>query len=214
MKAKITKGGKTKKYNIIDNWDDVTLEKWQQLALGKKLSKAKSKEAKDTIALLSDIPKKLIDQMSLKDVATIFEKLSDLQVKGKLIKVFKIDGEEYGFLPDCDEISLGEWVDIEAYLKDGLEKNIHKIMAVLFRKVTSKEGKVYSIEAYSGGRERAEKFKNKMNAAQVQQSLVFFWNFGSELLIILKLYLAKLMKKIQEETNSLANGDGSEFSTV
>ena len=136
MKAKITKeGGKTKKYNIIDNWDDVTLEKWQQLALGK--YNLKSKEAKDTIALLSDIPKKLIDEMSLKDVAMIFEKVSNLQVKGKLKKVFEIDEQEYGFLPDCDEISLGEWADIETYLKDGLEKNIHKIMAVLFRPVTS-----------------------------------------------------------------------------
>ena len=105
MKAKITKGGETKKYNIIDNWDDVTLEKWQQLALGK--NKSKSKEAKDTIALLSDIPKKLIDEMSLKDVAMIFEKVSNLQVKGKLKKVFEIDEQEYGFLPDCDEISLG-----------------------------------------------------------------------------------------------------------
>ena len=142
MKAKITKGGKTKKYNIIDSWEDVTLDKWQRLVLGNKVSKAKTKEAKDTIALLSDIPKKLIDQMSLKDVATIFEKVSNLQVKGKLKKVFEIDGEEYGFLPDCDEISLGEWVDIETYLKDGLEKNIHKIMAVLFRPVTSKEGKI------------------------------------------------------------------------
>ena len=206
MKAKITKGGKTKKYNIIDSWEDVTLDKWQRLVLGNKVSKAKAKEAKDTIALLSDIPKKLIDQMSLKDVATIFEKVSNLQVKGKLKKVFEIDGEEYGFLPDCDEISLGEWVDIETYLKDGLEKNIHKIMAVLFRPVTSKEGKIYSIEAYSGGRERAEKFKKKMNATQVQQSLVFFWNLGSELVKILPSFLMEMMKKMNQEVKSQKNG--------
>jgi len=213
MKAKITKGGKTKKYNIIDSWEDVTLDKWQRLVLGNKVSKAKAKEAKDTIALLSDIPKKLIDQMSLKDVATIFEKVSSLQVKGKLKKVFEIDGEEYGFLPDCDEISLGEWADIETYLKDGLEKNIHKIMAVLFRPVTSKEGDIYSIEAYSGGRERSEKFKKKMNAKQVQQSLVFFWSLGKELSIILPLYLTEVMKKIQEEMSSSLDGDGSESFT-
>ena len=213
MKAKITKGGKTKKYNIIDSWEDVTLDKWQRLVLGNKVSKAKAKEAKDTIALLSDIPKKLIDQMSLKDVATIFEKVSNLQVKGKLKKVFEIDGEEYGFLPDCDEISLGEWVDIETYLKDGLEKNIHKLMAVLFRPLTRKEGKIYSISAYSGGRERAEKFKKKMTAAQVQQSLVFFWSLGKSLSTILPLYLTEVMKKIQEEMSSSLDGDGSESFT-
>jgi len=210
MKAKITKSGKTKQYNIIDSWEDVTLDKWQRLVLGNKVLKAKTKEAKDTIALLSDIPKKLINQMSLKDVATIFEKVSNLQVKGKLKKVFEIDGEEYGFLPDCDEISLGEWADIETYLKDGLEKNIHKIMAVLFRPVTSKEGKVYSIEAYSGGRERAEKFKKKMNAAQVQQSLVFFWSLGKSLSTILLLYLGEVMKKIQAEMNLPKSGGTSD----
>ena len=204
MKAKITKGGKTKKYNIIDSWEDVTLDKWQRLVLGNKVSKAK--EAKDTIALLSDIPKKLIDQMSLKDVATIFEKVSNLQVEGKLKKVFEIDGEEYGFLPDCDEISLGEWADIEHYIKDGLEKNMHKIMAVLFRPVTSKEGKMYSIQAYKDGRQRAEKFKKKMNAKQVQQALRFFFALGNELSIILPLYLTEVMKKIQAEMNLPKSG--------
>ena len=211
MKAKITKGGKTKKYNIIDSWEDVTLDKWQRLVLGNKVSKAK--EAKDTIALLSDIPKKLIDQMSLKDVATIFEKVSNLQVEGKLKKVFEIDGEEYGFLPDCDEISLGEWADIEHYIKDGLEKNMHKIMAVLFRPVTSKEGKMYSIQAYKDGRQRAEKFKKKMNAKQVQQALRFFFALGNELSIILPLYLTEVMKKIQEEMSSSLDGGGSESFT-
>ena len=209
MKAKITKEGKVKEYNIIDSWENVTLEKWQRIVLGKK--KSKSKEAQETIALLSDIPKKLINEMSIKDVATIFERISKLQVEGKLKKVFKIDEVEYGFMPDLDEITLGSWADIEHYIKDGLEKNMHKIMAVLFRPITSKEGKMYSIQAYKDGRQRAEKFRKKMNAKQVQQSLVFFYNLGNELSMILPLYLMEMMTKIQEETNLQKNGGGSEF---
>jgi hypothetical protein len=104
---------------------------------------------------------------------------------------------------------LGEWADIEQYIKDGLEKNIHKIMAVLFRPVTNKEGKMYSVQAYKDGRERAEKFKKKMNAEQIQQSLVFFYNLGNKLSTILPLYLMQKMKKIQEETNLQTNGVGS-----
>ena len=76
------------------------------------------------------MPVKLIDEMSLSDVAQIFEKLSKLQIEGKLQKVFEIDGKEYGFLPDLDEITLGEYADIEQYVKNGLEKSMHKIMAV------------------------------------------------------------------------------------
>ena len=207
MKVKVKKEGKVKEYKIIDSWADVTLEKWQQLVLGKK--KSKTQEAKETIKALSTLPVKLIEEMALSDVATIFERLSKLQIKGKLKKVFEIDEVEYGFLPDLDEITLGEWADIEQYIKDGLEKNIHKIMAVLFRPVTNKEGKMYSVQAYKDGRERAEKFKKKMNAEQIQQSLVFFYNLGNKLSTILPLYLMQKMKKIQEETNLQTNGVGS-----
>jgi len=207
MKVKVKKEGKEKTYNVVDSWEEVTLEKWQQLVSGK--GKTKTAEAKETIKALTTFPVKLIDEMALSDVAQIFEKLSKLQVEGKLKKVFKIDEIEYGFLPDLDEITLGEYADIEQYIKNGLETNIHKIMAILFRPVTSKEGKLYSIEAYKDGRERAEKFKKKMNAKQVQQSLVFFWSLGKEFVKILPLFLIQKLKKIQEEMNLQINGVGS-----
>ena len=199
MKVKVKKEGKQKIYKIVDSWNDVTLEKWQQLVLGKR--KSKTQEAKETIKALSDLPVKLIEEMALSDVATIFERLSKLQIEGKLKKVFEIDEVEYGFLPNLDEITLGEWADIEHNIKDGLEKNIHKIMSVLFRPITSKEGKLYSVEAYKDGKQRAEKFRKKMSATQVQQSLVFFWHFGKALLKILPSCLMEVMKKIQAEMN-------------
>tara|TARA_R100001443_G_scaffold116049_1_gene135418 strand:- start:477 stop:1103 length:627 start_codon:yes stop_codon:yes gene_type:complete len=208
MKVKVNKEGKLKTYKIVDSWKDVTLEKWQQLILGKK--KSKTQEAKETIKALSTLPIKLVEEMSLSDVAAIFEKLSNLQIEGKLKKVFEIDSVEYGFLPDLDEITLGEWADIEHYIKDGIDKNMHKIMAVLFRPVTSKEGKMYSVQAYKDGRERAEKFRKKMNAEQVQQSLVFFWSLGNELLTTLPLFLMEKMNKIQAEVNLAKSGVGSE----
>tara|TARA_R110000824_G_scaffold235248_1_gene423980 strand:- start:644 stop:1270 length:627 start_codon:yes stop_codon:yes gene_type:complete len=208
MKVKVKKEGKQKIYNIVDSWSDVTLEKWQQLVLGKK--KSKTEEAKETIKALSTLPVKLIEEMALSDVATIFERISGLQVEGKLKKVFEIDEVEYGFLPDLSKISLGEWADIEHYIKGGIEKNMHKIMAVLFRPITSKEGKMYSVQAYKDGRERAEKFKKKMNAEQIQQSLVFFWSLGNELLKILPLFLMQKMKTIQAEMNLQTSGGTSE----
>ena len=208
MKVKVKKEGKQKTYKIVDSWNDVTLEKWQQLVLGKR--KSKTEEAKETIKALSDLPVKLIEEMALSDVATIFERLSKLQIEGKLKKVFEIDEVEYGFLPNLDEITLGEWADIEHNIKDGLEKNIHKIMSVLFRPITSKEGKLYSVEAYKDGKQRAEKFRKKMSATQVQQSLVFFWHFGKELSKILPSCLMEVMKKIQAEMNLPKSGGTSD----
>ena len=88
MKVKVKKEGKQKTYKIVDSWNDVTLEKWQQLALGKR--KSKTQEAKETIKALSTLPIQLIDEMALSDVATIFERLSKLQIEGKLKKVLCI----------------------------------------------------------------------------------------------------------------------------
>jgi hypothetical protein len=77
MKVKIKKEGKTETYNTIDSWSDVTLEKLIRLVGLEEGSK--TKEAEETIAALSDIPKKLIKELSLRDVAAIMSKVAELQ---------------------------------------------------------------------------------------------------------------------------------------
>jgi hypothetical protein len=58
-------------------------------------------------------------------------------------------------------------------------------MAILFRPVVDKSVNYYNIEAYDGNiKKRAEIMKN-IPAEKVQDSLVFFYSFGSILLTIL-----------------------------
>ena len=95
-----------------------------------------------------------------------------------------------------------------------MEKNLAKLMAVLYRPVVEKNGKYYSIEAYNGSevRMRAEKFK-KMKAADVNSSLVFFWTLGNELSTILPLYLMERMEEVKQSLlmkSSQQNGVGLE----
>jgi hypothetical protein len=56
---------------------------------------------------------------------------------------------------------------------------------------------------------RARKFL-EMKAQEVQQALVFFWTFASELLKILQLYLTDKLKKAKQQlmNNSLRSGVG------
>ena len=195
MQVKIKKEGKTKNYNIVDSWEDVTLEKFMQLTMEEDVSK--TKEVEQTIALLSDLPQTLIKELSLRDVTNIFEKLAELQVQENemLTTTLTIDGVEYGMHPDLSEITLGEYADIETYVKMGLQKHLPEIMAILFRPIVEKEGDVYTIEAYDGDiKIRAEKMK-QMNAEQVQQVLVFFWTFVRLLLVILPLSLTNKKQK-------------------
>ena len=213
MKVKIKKDGNQKTYNLINSWSDVTLEKWVQVMDIETGSKAK--ESEETIAALSDMPKNLIKELSLRDVAIIMSKIAELQSKQETIlkKVFEIDGIEYGMHPDLSEITLGEYADIETMIKNGVEKNMPELMAILFRPVTERNGEAYTIEAYDGNITiRAEEFK-KMSAEQVQAALFFFSNLGKELLKILPLYLIEKTQEIMTglQTETLPNaGDGSE----
>ena len=88
--------------------------------------------------------------------------------------LFELEGKEYAFHPQLEDMTLGEWADIETFIKEGLENNLHNIMAVLFRPVIERENEAYIIQAYDGNiAVRAEKFK-KMSAEQVKAALVFF----------------------------------------
>ena len=201
MQIKINKEGKKTNYNLIKSWNDVTLDKWVKLI--SKKEKTKSQEALDTISILSDIPKKVINELSVEDIAVILKRIAYLQEKdnSKLKKIFKLNDIEYGFHPNLEEITLGEYADIETYLKNGIENNLTKLMAVLYRPVIERDGDNYSIEAYgtSNSRMRAEKFK-KMKASDVNNALVFFWILGKELLIALQQFL---MEQNQEILNKV-----------
>ena len=199
MKVKVKKKGKVKEFKLISSWKDVTLEKWLKLidfATG-----TKTEEATETIAALSNIPKQLVKELALSDVAVIMSRISELQQKQdtKLKKIIEIDGIEYGFHPDLDSITLGEYADLETFIKGGIEKNLPEVMAVLYRPIKEKKNDIYIIDAYDGNiRIRAEEMK-KMSAQQVQSALVFFYTLGKELSEILPLYLMEQLKETKTQ---------------
>ena len=123
------------------------------------------------------------------------EDISKLESITKLKRIIEINGIEYGFHPDLDSISLGEYADIEQFIKNGIEKNLPELMAVLYRPVKEKKNDIYIIDAYDGDiRLRTEEMK-QMSAQQVQSALVFFYTLGKELSEILPLYLMERLKE-------------------
>jgi hypothetical protein len=185
---------------MINSWEDVTLDKWVKIISTKE--KTNSEEAIDLISILSDIPAKVIKELSINDVSVIMNKIAELQKEEntELKTIIKVNDIEYGFHPNLEEITLGEYADLETYLKDGIENNIT---------ITEKEGDNYSIEAYgkSDLRIRAEKLK-MMKAKDVNNSLVFFWTFVKELLKTLQQFLMQQNQKIlnKVQMNNLPTG--------
>ena len=205
MKVKINKDKKTKTYKVIESWSDVTLESWLRLIDFNK--EGKSKEALNTIAELSNIPKKLINVLSIKDIAIIMGEISRIQSKEntELKKIIKVEGIEYGFHPDLDEITLGEYADIETFVKLGIDKHLPELMAILFRPVVEKKNDIYVIEAYDGKIKIRAEIMKKMPAEQVQAALVFFWSFVNALLKTLPLCLTEQMKETKTQLHQKAS---------
>ena len=197
MKVKIKKEGKTESFNLINSWADVTLSTW--LSLIDFETGTKTEEATETIAALSDIPKQLIKELSLSDVAAIMSKIGELQANQdtELKRIIEINDVEYGFHPDLDSITLGEYADIEQFIKNGIDSSLPELMAVLYRPIKLKKNDIYIIDSYDGDiRLRAEEMK-QMSAEQVQSALVFFYTFAkvlSEILLSFSIQVQKEMK--------------------
>ena len=112
----------------------------------------------------------------------------------------------FGFIPKLDDISLGEFIDLDNYIGDWQE--IHKAMAVLYRPITFRKGDLYLIEDYEGSDKYAEVMKDApVNVAL--GSVVFFYRLGNVLSSYLLDSLTQKLKKDQELIKDLEqNGDG------
>ncbi len=102
------------------------------------------------------------------------------------------DTVKFGFIPKLDDISLGEFVDLDNYIGDW--QQIHKAMAVLYRPITFQKGDLYLIEEY----ESSDKYADIMKDAPVNVALgatVFFYRLGKALSTCL---VASLENQIQK----------------
>jgi hypothetical protein len=199
MKVNVLKNGKKKNYTLINDWKDVTLDKWLKLIDLQGLKP--TQEAIQSITLLSTMSKKLVKQLSLVDVTILMSKIKNIEKQSatKFKNIITIDGKDYGFHPNFEDLTLGEWADLETFIQQDIQKHLPEICAILYRPIKEKEKEAYIIEAYDGNiNVRAEKFK-RMKAEQVQQALVFFWIFVSVLSRITVSYLMETIQKIQNQ---------------
>tara|TARA_R110001599_G_scaffold47993_1_gene138595 strand:+ start:307 stop:984 length:678 start_codon:yes stop_codon:yes gene_type:complete len=217
MKVNIEQNGKQNKFNLINNWDDVCLETYGKLIDYKKGSK--TDDAVHILSSMTDIPNKFLKTLELHDALMLLSKVAVIQEEDNSIlrERFTIEGITYAFHPKLDNITLGEYADIEHFVELGFQEHLPEIMAVLFRPVVKDFEEGYTIEAYDGEIEERTKIFKTMKAKQVQSALVFFWSLGSELLLILKSFSIQehLKEQLKDLTEILQeNGDGSELCTA
>ena len=116
--------------------------------------------------------------LKLIDYDYIVNQLHDvLKQQPQLVMRFTMGDSEFGFIPDLEEMTFGEYIDLDTYINDA--KNIEKAMAVLYRPITYKQGEKYIIDKYKGDLFHDAMLNMPMDA--VVSSIVFFYNLGIEL---------------------------------
>ena len=152
-----------------------------------------------------------IKMKHLNELITHFTKV--FSEKPQLIRQFKIKDIEFGFIPRFDDISFGEYVDLENYLKDW--KTYHKALSVMYRPIKTRYKDKYEIADYEPNEDMQELMKFAPLDVAISSSF-FLSNLGVELLKATQTYLKKELKTMtkdltntQKEHNSEKIGDGT-----
>jgi hypothetical protein len=86
----------------------------------------------------------------------------------------------YGFIPDINKISFGEWLDLDTNCKD-FPKNLPKLLSILYRPISSEIGTKYKIEQYTADHLSNAKDFEQMPLSIANGALLFFSTIESEL---------------------------------
>ena len=132
----------------------------------------------------------------------IKELTSALAEDTPLVKRFWFRGSngnevEFGMIPDLSNMTFGEYVDLDKYISDW--KEMHRVMAILFRPIIAKKKDLYDIEPYEGSSVYADYMKHMpLNVAL--GALVFFYRLGMKLS---KHTIASSLKDLSQDRLSL-----------
>jgi len=102
---------------------------------------------------------------------------------------------DFGFIPKLDDITMGEFVDLEKYIGDW--QQMHKAMAILYRPIIHKRKEFYLIEEYEGSDKYAEVMKDSPIEVSIG-AMVFFYSLSRELS---KHLMDSLKIKVQQESD-------------
>ena len=202
MKVTITEGKSKVIYELPALWNELTLGRYMRVMKVLKQKEVKNEYEKviNMINCLSKIPKKDIYSLDMKSINALGEHISTFlqsTPNEELIHFIKIQDIEYGFHPSLKDMTLGEFVDLETYMKD-IDSNLHRIMSILYRPLIAKdeEGYKYAIEEYEPSEERADLFKKYMTVEEFNGASVFFCDLERQLLnSSLRSSIQKLKKK-------------------
>jgi hypothetical protein len=203
------------KIQVPTEINDITLEQYQKFALINTEEQDKEFFMFKTIEIFCGVDISIVSKMRLKDAESVSNEVIEvLQQNIPFTNRFELEGVKYGFIPDLQAISLGEFIDLEEGLADS--KNFHKAAAVMFRPIVKEAGELYTIDGYEASTEMHHVMR-QAPLGVISAAIVFFYNIVKELQTDLKDYSqekAQETRTIVENLSSQRNTGGLTLSTL
>ena len=143
------------------------------------------------IEIFCSVPEAVVRSMKATDIAEICEIINTMfDTDSQLISKFTLKGVDYGFIPELDNMSFGEYMDLDTFIGDN--DNLHRALNVLFRPIKLNKGSRYIIEDYEpNDSELAKDFPLDV----VLGAIVFFYTLGKDLSTVMLNSLDKKNEK-------------------
>ena len=190
---------------IPDTLSEITLGQYQKYLKIQSENEDENFLAIKMIEIFCGLRGDTIMAMKAKSIRDITMILTDMfNEKPQLVKEFKLNGRTYGFIPKLEDMSFGEYIDLDTYIGD--MDNIHRAMNVLYRPIKQKYQDKYLIEDYTGDDPEVMK---SMPMDAVLSSILFFYNLGMDLSQAMMSYLEEDKEmNLAQYLTSEENGDG------
>lgn len=189
---------------IPTSLNEITLGQYQEFA---KLDITKELEVQSKmIEIFCKVPVEVVRSMKAKDITDICTIINNMfDVEHQMLNRFKLNGKDYGFIPDLENMSFGEYVDLDTYIGDN--DNLHRAMNVLYRPIDLLQGQRYTLKEYDP--DTNEDAKNYPLDACFG-AMVFFYDLGKDLsTVILNSSSKQNEQNLAQYLGSLQNGDGT-----
>jgi len=186
---------------IPETLNDIKLNTWQSFT-DIDMELKDDAHTMQMLKIIYDINYRDYKKLKSKDVTYLLGAVTKcLNEEPKLTQRFKLDGVEYGLIPNFDNITAGELFDIDAY---STKEKYHLLMSILYRPIIKEQAyNRYSIEVYDGSRDMGE-----MPLGIALGVLAFFLTLGEELASDTLNYLTPEEQAAAEKYLLAKSGDG------